>query len=58
MSENEREKEFLKRLWATFKVEADEHIKAISSGLLELEKSPPPIRKSVLSKPFIAAPTV
>ena len=32
--------EFLKRLLSTFKVEADEHLKAISSGLLELEKKP------------------
>ena len=31
---------FLKRLLATFKVEAAEHISAISSGLIELEKSP------------------
>ncbi len=34
------EEDFLKRLLETFKVEADEHIKAISSGLLELEQSP------------------
>ncbi len=32
--------DFLKRLLATFKVEAEEHIKLISSGLLELEKTP------------------
>jgi len=31
---------FLKRLLATFKIEADEHLKAISGGLLELEKNP------------------
>ena len=31
---------FLKRLLATFKVEAAEHIAAVSSGLLELEKTP------------------
>ena len=31
---------FLKKLLATFKVEAAEHIAAISSGLIELEKSP------------------
>lgn len=37
---SQREKEFLKRLLATFKVEAEEHIKTISSGLLELEKGP------------------
>jgi two-component system chemotaxis sensor kinase CheA len=32
--------EFLKRLLATFRIEADEHLSAISSGLLELEKAP------------------
>jgi two-component system chemotaxis sensor kinase CheA len=32
--------DFLKRLLATFKVEADEHLKAMSAGLLELEGSP------------------
>ena len=32
--------EFQKRLLATFRIEADEHLKAMSSGLLELEKTP------------------
>src|SRR6202161_3887648 len=32
--------DFLQRLRATFKVEAEEHVQAISSMLLELEKSP------------------
>src|SRR3990172_1653147 len=32
--------EFLKKLLATFRVEADEHLKAMSSGLMELEKIP------------------
>jgi two-component system, chemotaxis family, sensor kinase CheA len=32
--------EFLKKLLATFRVEADEHLKAMSAGLLELEKNP------------------
>lgn len=36
---NESEKEFLRRLLATFKIEADEYIKSISSGLVELEKT-------------------
>jgi two-component system chemotaxis sensor kinase CheA len=31
--------EFLKKLLATFKVEADEHLQAMSAGLLELEHS-------------------
>jgi two-component system, chemotaxis family, sensor kinase CheA len=35
---NPRDEEFLKRLLATFKVEAEEHLKAISAGLLQLEK--------------------
>jgi len=37
---SKQEEEFLKRLRATFKVEAEEHLHAISSGLLELEKKP------------------
>jgi two-component system, chemotaxis family, sensor kinase CheA len=32
--------DFLKKLLATFRVEADEHIQAMSSGLVELEKMP------------------
>lgn len=32
--------EFLQQLLATFRVEADEHLQAISAGLLELEKNP------------------
>ena len=32
--------EFAKRLLSTFKVEADEHLKNITSGLIELEKDP------------------
>jgi two-component system chemotaxis sensor kinase CheA len=38
---NTRGDDFLQRLLATFKVEADEHLRAISAGLLELEKTPP-----------------
>jgi two-component system, chemotaxis family, sensor kinase CheA len=34
-----KDHEFLKRLRATFKVEADEHVRALSSGLLKLEKA-------------------
>lgn len=34
-----KEDEFLKRLLATFKIEAEEHLQAISSGVLALEKS-------------------
>ncbi|MGA2624836.1 MAG: response regulator [Bacteroidota bacterium] len=32
--------EFLKRLRATFRIEAEEHVRAISAGLMELEKTP------------------
>lgn len=35
-----KEEEFLKRLQAMFKIEAKEHITALSSGLIELEKNP------------------
>jgi len=37
-----RDKELLKKLLATFKVEAEEHINAISLGLIELEKTSVP----------------
>ncbi len=33
------EEEFLRSLRATFKVEADEHLQEIGTGLLELEKT-------------------
>ena len=35
----DRDAEFLARLLATFRVEADEHLKGITHGLLELEKA-------------------
>lgn len=38
--------ELQKRLLATFRIEADEHLKAMSSGLLELEKAPPDDRRA------------
>jgi two-component system chemotaxis sensor kinase CheA len=37
---NTKEEEFLKRLQAMFEIEAEEHVQAISSGLIELEKNP------------------
>jgi len=40
--------EFLKKLLATFRVEADEHLKAMSSSLLELEKAPAGARRAEL----------
>lgn len=36
---NTSEQEFLKRLKETFRTEADEHLRAISAGLFELEKT-------------------
>lgn len=36
---NNKDADFLKRLLATFKIEAEEHINALSSGLIELEKT-------------------
>jgi len=35
-----KDDDFLKKLLATFRVEAEEHIAAMSSGLIELEKTP------------------
>jgi len=32
--------DFMKRLLVTFRIEADEHLKAMSAGLIELEKNP------------------
>lgn len=34
-----KDSEFLKRIQATFRIEAEEHIKSFSEGLIELEKS-------------------
>jgi two-component system chemotaxis sensor kinase CheA len=35
-----KDEEFLKRLQATFRVEAEEHIRELTSGLIQLEKAP------------------
>lgn len=43
-----KDDEFLKKLLATFRVEADEHLRAMSSGLLELEKAPADARRAEL----------
>ncbi len=40
-----KENDFLKKLLATFKIEAEDHIKTISSGLIELEKETNPDNK-------------
>ncbi|HEY4490931.1 MAG TPA: Hpt domain-containing protein, partial [Acidobacteriota bacterium] len=43
-----KETDFLTRLLATFKLEAEEHVKQISAGLLELEKKPPSEKETEL----------
>ncbi|MHB9072281.1 MAG: hybrid sensor histidine kinase/response regulator [Desulfobaccales bacterium] len=41
-----KDEAFLKRLLATFRVEANEHLQAITAGLLQLEKEPSPERQA------------
>src|ERR1700675_2609899 len=41
----QKDQEFLKRLLATFRVEAEEHVSAICAGLIELEKVSSPARR-------------
>ena len=36
---NQQEQDFLQKLQAAFEIEAEEHLQAMSSGLLELEKA-------------------
>ena len=43
-----KDDEFLKKLLATFRVEADEHLRAMSSALLDLEKAPADARRAEL----------
>lgn len=43
-----KNEEFRKRLLATFRIEADEHLMAMSSSLLALEKAPPGTRRAEL----------
>ncbi len=43
---DEKDREFLKRLRVTFRVEAAEHLRAISAGLIELEKATEPARRA------------
>jgi two-component system chemotaxis sensor kinase CheA len=47
---SKKEEEFKKRLLATFKVEAGEHLKAISSGLVELETTDDLMRQMQLTE--------
>ena len=49
----QKDQEFLKTLLATFRVEAEEHVSAISTGLIELEKaSLPETRMEVIESVF------
>ncbi|HEY4367705.1 MAG TPA: response regulator [Steroidobacteraceae bacterium] len=51
-----REDEFLRTLRATFKVEAEEHLQMIATGLLELENAPgPDAQRTTIEKVFRAA---
>ena len=48
-----KKEDFLKRLLATFRVEAEEHLRVITSGLLELEKRPRSSKsRKILEKVF------
>ena len=44
--------DFLKRLLSTFKVEAAEHVKALSSGLIDLERVPAEQRAPIIEAVF------
>ncbi|HEX7952854.1 MAG TPA: Hpt domain-containing protein, partial [Burkholderiales bacterium] len=52
-----KDDEFLRQLRATFKVEADEHLQAIETGLLNLEKTPASsdLQRDIVEKVFRAA---
>ncbi|MEW5913981.1 MAG: response regulator [Thermodesulfobacteriota bacterium] len=43
-----KDAEFLKRILATFRVEAQEHLQAISAGIMDLEKKLAPARRAEL----------
>jgi two-component system, chemotaxis family, sensor kinase CheA len=45
-----REEAFRQRLFETFRIETSEHIEAVSSGLLELEKAPSEERRDELAE--------
>lgn len=47
---DKKEEEFRKKLLATFKVEADDHLKAISSGLIEMEDTDDPASRMRLTE--------
>lgn len=52
---NTKESEFRKRLLSTFKVEAQDHLKTISSGLIELEKMPLPEKQAEIVETIFRA---
>ena len=53
---NTKEEEFLNRLRATFRIEAAEHLQAMTTGLLELEKTPAPeVQRDLVATIFRAA---
>ena len=45
-----KEQEFLKRLRVTFRLEAEEHLRALSAGLIELEKTIEPARRAQITE--------
>lgn len=45
---SQKEEAFRKRLLETFRIEADEHLKAMSSGLFELEKADTPEKRQAI----------
>ncbi len=47
-----RDEEFLKRLLATFRVEAAEHLEQLSNGLVSLEKAPAPEAAEIVEEVF------
>lgn len=50
---SKKDDDFLKKLLATFRIEAHEHIETMSSGLLDLEKTPPGERRAeIIEKIF------
>lgn len=49
---DKKDEEFLKKLLSTFRIEAKEHIDAITSGLIELEKAAPVKQTSIIETIF------
>ncbi|MBU0997905.1 MAG: Hpt domain-containing protein, partial [Firmicutes bacterium] len=49
---DKKKEEFLARLRETFRVEASEHLEAITAGLLEIERCEPAQRRAVVERIF------